>query len=163
MVTDGALSFLISLFTNTFFSILAGLVSGILVSIVGVCITTIAGSLLMTVGTVSSGFVTSPYLLYLTYGVTAGTYLQQYRIYVIHRTGIPQRTSDQKSDLSQRFLLIQTHQQAVIRNCSNFRTSMVRNSGVQIFWVNTINNRERECVCERERERETERPAPSPF
>ena len=57
---------------NTIYIVFAGLVSGIVMSVVGVCITTIAGSLLMTVGMVTSGLVTNPYLLYLTYGVTAG-------------------------------------------------------------------------------------------
>ena len=57
---------------NTIYIVFAGLVSGVVMSVVGVCITTIAGSLLMTVGMVTSGLVTNPYLLYLTYGVTAG-------------------------------------------------------------------------------------------
>ena len=46
-----------------------------LVSTVGVCITSVAGSLLMTVGMVASAFSSSPYLLYLTYGVIAGKFI----------------------------------------------------------------------------------------
>ena len=53
----------------------AGVVSGIIVKLRGVCVATVAGSLLMTIGMVSSGFVTSLYLLYLTYGVAAGIYI----------------------------------------------------------------------------------------
>ena len=56
--------------------ILAGIVSGIIVSIYGVCVTAVAGSLMVTVGLFSSGFVSSPYLLYLTYGVISGMYSQ---------------------------------------------------------------------------------------
>ena len=43
------------------------------VTTLGMCLTTVAGSLLMTVGMVSSAFVSNPYLLYVTYGLTAGT------------------------------------------------------------------------------------------
>ena len=55
--------------------IFAGVVSGIIVKLRGVCVATVAGSLLMTIGMLSSGFVTSPYLLYLTYGIVAGIYI----------------------------------------------------------------------------------------
>ena len=58
--------------------LLPGLVSGILVSLFGVCVTSVAGSLLMAVGMVASAFTTSPYLLYLTYGVIAGEFLTSY-------------------------------------------------------------------------------------
>ena len=54
--------------------------SGILVSVYGSHTTTVIGSLIMTVGMVTSGFVTIPYLLYITYGVIAGTF-SKIRIY----------------------------------------------------------------------------------
>ena len=52
----------------------SGIVSGVIISAVGTCKTGIVGSLLMAVGMVSSAFVTTPYLLYATYGITAGGY-----------------------------------------------------------------------------------------
>ena len=53
----------------------SGIVSGIVISAIGICKTSIAGSLLMTVGMVTSAFVTDPHLLYVTYGLTAGVYI----------------------------------------------------------------------------------------
>ena len=50
----------------------SGIITGVLVSKFGVCISTVVGSLLMTIGMVASAFVPSPYLLYLTYGVIGG-------------------------------------------------------------------------------------------
>ena len=67
--------------------ILAGIVSGIIISIYGVCVTAVAGSLMVTVGLFSSGFVSSPFLLYLTYGVISGMYSQIYRSSHLHFTG----------------------------------------------------------------------------
>ena len=52
----------------------SGLISGILVSLYGSHVTAVVGSVVMTVGMVTSGLVSSPYLLYLTYGVIAGTH-----------------------------------------------------------------------------------------
>ena len=64
--------------------IVSGLISGILVSVFGVCSMTIAGALLMTVGMVTSGFVASPYILYITYGVIAGMCNIRTTVIVLH-------------------------------------------------------------------------------
>ena len=58
---------------NLFLFFFSGVVAGVVVTTFGMCFTTVAGSLLMTVGMVSSAFVSNPYLLYVTYGLTAGT------------------------------------------------------------------------------------------
>ena len=53
-------------------------------SVFGVCSMTIAGALLMTVGMVTSGFVASPYILYITYGVIAGMCNIRTTVIVLH-------------------------------------------------------------------------------
>ena len=69
----------VKIFLNKIFSynmscllLFPGIISGIIISALGACKTSILGTLLMSIGMVTSGFVTSSYLLYVTYGLTAG-------------------------------------------------------------------------------------------